>query len=183
VRALLGQQVPQHDVSLCILCISSQNVVYFRYQNSYDIDNCVGSDDDNVSIKSSISSVCKNSNKLPETSSAAAASQTVFICTARLLAPQLVREMPLQKIISSKSEFTSRYSMEWKFLDLDHRASHIIGYFTFEVRGTSGYDYYHADDLDRIATSHEALMQTGEATSCHHRFLTKGQQWIWLETR
>ncbi len=26
-------------------------------------------------------------------------------------------------------------------------------------------------------------MQTGEGTSCYHRFLSKGQQWIWLQTR
>jgi hypothetical protein len=26
-------------------------------------------------------------------------------------------------------------------------------------------------------------MQKGEGTSCHYRFLTKGQQWIWLQTR
>lgn len=27
------------------------------------------------------------------------------------------------------------------------------------------------------------VMQKGEGTSCHYRFLTKGQQWIWLQTR
>jgi len=26
-------------------------------------------------------------------------------------------------------------------------------------------------------------MKTGEGTSCYYRFLTKGQQWIWLRTR
>lgn len=28
-----------------------------------------------------------------------------------------------------------------------------------------------------------AVMKKGEGTSCHYRFLTKGQQWIWLQTR
>ncbi|KAG0432879.1 hypothetical protein HPB47_020433 [Ixodes persulcatus] len=28
-----------------------------------------------------------------------------------------------------------------------------------------------------------SVMQTGEGTSCYYRFLTKGQQWIWLQTR
>lgn len=27
------------------------------------------------------------------------------------------------------------------------------------------------------------MMQKGELTSCYYRFLTKGQQWIWLQTR
>merc|ERR1719210_166550 len=105
----------------------------------------------------------------------------VFICTARLMTPQLLRDMPI--VQDAKGEFTSRYSLEWKFLYLDNRAPPIIGYLSFEVLGTSGYDYYHADDLDRIVQCHESLMKTGEATSCYHRFLTKGQQWIWLQTR
>ena len=98
--------------------------------------------------------------------------QMVFICTGRLMTPQLLRDMPV--VQDAKGEFTSRYSLEWKFLFLDNRAPPIIGYLSFEVLGTSGYDYYHPDDLDKIVESHEALMQTGEATSCYHRFLTKG---------
>ena len=75
-----------------------------------------------------------------------------------------------------------RNSLEWKFLYLDHRASPIIGYLPFEILGTSGYDYYHWNDLDDIVAGHEQLMRTGEGTSCVHRFLTKSQQWIWLRT-
>lgn len=105
----------------------------------------------------------------------------VFVGTGKIQTPRLIREMPL--VDSSKSEFTSRHSLEWKFLFLDHRAPPIIGYLPFELLGTSGYDYYHVDDLDNITSGHEALMQKGEGTSCYYRFLTKGQQWIWLQTR
>ncbi|XP_012663384.1 neuronal PAS domain-containing protein 2 [Otolemur garnettii] len=79
-------------------------------------------------------------------------------------------------------EFTSRHSLEWKFLFLDHRAPPIIGYLPFEVLGTSGYDYYHIDDLELLARCHQHLMQFGKGKSCCYRFLTKGQQWIWLQT-
>ncbi|XP_055688522.1 circadian locomoter output cycles protein kaput isoform X1 [Lutzomyia longipalpis] len=105
----------------------------------------------------------------------------IFVGTGRLQTPQLIREMSI--VDSTKSEFTSRHSLEWKFLFLDHRAPPIIGYLPFEVLGTSGYDYYHFDDLEKVITCHEALMQKGEGTSCYYRFLTKGQQWIWLQTR
>lgn len=27
------------------------------------------------------------------------------------------------------------------------------------------------------------VQQKGEGTSCYYRFLTKGQQWLWLQTR
>lgn len=54
-----------------------------------------------------------------------------------------------------KSEFTSRHNLDWKFLALDSRATPIIGYVQLEVVGTSGYDYYHIDDLDKIVLCHE----------------------------
>ncbi|KAF4528976.1 hypothetical protein B566_EDAN017354 [Ephemera danica] len=99
----------------------------------------------------------------------------VFVGTGRLQTPQLIREMSI--VDSSKNEFTSRHSLEWKFLFLDHRAPPIIGYLPFEVLGTSGYDYYHIDDLEKVVVCHEALMQKGEGTSCYYRFLTKGQHY------
>ncbi|KAK9393589.1 circadian clock protein PASD1 [Crotalus adamanteus] len=88
----------------------------------------------------------------------------------------------LCNVEESCEEFSSRHSLEWKFLFLDHRAPPIIGYLPFEVLGTSGYDYYHADDLELLARCHEQLMQFGKGKSCYYRFLTKGQQWIWLQT-
>lgn len=103
-----------------------------------------------------------------------------FVATVRLATPQFIKEMCT--IEELNEEFTSRHSLEWKFLFLDHRAPPIIGYLPFEVLGTSGYDYYHVDDLDNLAKCHEHLMQYGKGKSCYYRFLTKGQQWIWLQT-
>ncbi|ESP02734.1 hypothetical protein LOTGIDRAFT_68740, partial [Lottia gigantea] len=60
--------------------------------------------------------------------------------TVRLESTQILREMSITE--ESVCEFTSRLSMEWKYLYLDHRAPPIIGYLPFEVLGTSGYDYY-----------------------------------------
>uniref|UniRef100_A0A8C6YE28 Neuronal PAS domain protein 2 n=1 Tax=Naja naja TaxID=35670 RepID=A0A8C6YE28_NAJNA len=106
--------------------------------------------------------------------------QICFVATVRLATPQFLKEMCI--VEESLEEFTSRHSLEWKFLFLDHRAPPIIGYLPFEVLGTSGYDYYHIDDLQLLARCHEHLMQFGKGKSCCYRFLTKGQQWIWLQT-
>lgn len=127
-------------------------------------------DDENASVKGSNLDHC-----------AVETPATFFVATARLQTAQLIRELPI--VSTAKQEFTSRYSLEWKFLFLDHRAPPIIGFLPFELLGTSGYDYYHPDDLERVTRCHEALMQTGEGTSCCHRFFTKGQNWIWLQTR
>ncbi|XP_072332708.1 neuronal PAS domain-containing protein 2 isoform X3 [Scyliorhinus torazame] len=107
--------------------------------------------------------------------------QMCFVATVRLAIPQFIKEMCI--IEEPLEEFTSRHSLEWKFLFLDHRAPPIIGYLPFEVLGTSGYDYYHVDDLEQLAKCHQQLMQFGKGKSCCYRFLTKGQQWIWLQTR
>ncbi|XP_063169784.1 circadian clock protein PASD1 [Candoia aspera] len=107
--------------------------------------------------------------------------QVCLVATVRLNTPQFLKE--LCNVEDPCEEFTSRHSLEWKFLFLDHRAPPIIGYLPFEVLGTSGYDYYHADDLELLARCHEHLMQFGKGKSCYYRFLTKGQQWIWLQTR
>nr|XP_037270730.1 circadian locomoter output cycles protein kaput-like [Rhipicephalus microplus] len=123
----------------------------------------------------SCSSACS-----PNTGSAELAAPCL-VAMVRLQTPQLMHELILCD--GSRNEFSSRHSLEWKFLFLDHRAPPIIGYLPFEVLGTSGYDYYHVEDLEKVAAGQEALMQTGEGTSCHYRFLTKGQQWIWLQTR
>ncbi|KAH9514013.1 hypothetical protein Btru_031965 [Bulinus truncatus] len=104
-----------------------------------------------------------------------------FCCTVRLQTSHIIREMSV--VDDMTSEFTSRHSLELKFLFLDHRAPPIIGYLPFEVLGTSGYDYYHPDDLEVVSKCHEQLMLLGKGTSKFYRFLTKGQQWIWLQTQ
>ncbi|XP_050419534.1 neuronal PAS domain-containing protein 2 [Patella vulgata] len=103
-----------------------------------------------------------------------------FCCVVQLQTAQILREVLITD--DSTREFTSRLSMEWKFLYLDHRASPIIGYLPFEVLGTSGYEYYHSDDLEKITECHEQLLKAGEGSSCCYRFLTKGQQWIWIRS-
>ncbi|XP_073836620.1 circadian locomoter output cycles kaput protein Clock [Musca autumnalis] len=104
----------------------------------------------------------------------------IFVGTGRLQMPQMIREITVTD--PTCSEFTSKHSMEWKFLFLDQRAPPIIGYMPFEVLGTSGYDYYHFDDIDDIVSCHEKLMHEGKVKSGYYRFLTKGHQWIWLQT-
>ncbi|XP_041861385.1 circadian locomoter output cycles protein kaput [Melanotaenia boesemani] len=104
-----------------------------------------------------------------------------LIATVRLAKPQFIKEMCT--VEEPNEQFTSRHSLEWKFLFLDHRAPPIIGYLPFEVLGTSGYDYYHIDDLETLAKCHKHLMQYGKGKSSYYRFLTKGQQWIWLQTQ
>ncbi|BES98184.1 Circadian locomoter output cycles [Nesidiocoris tenuis] len=164
------------DLELSFVCHCKRGNTDPKEQPVYEIVQFLGqfrSDVDGLSLEGHRG---KFSSYSPESDT-----RWVFVGTGRLQIPQPIRELSV--IDSTKSEFTSRHSLEWKFLFLDHRAPPIIGYLPFEVLGTSGYDYYHVDDLEKVVTCHEALMQKGEGTSCYYRFLTKGQQWIWLQTR
>lgn len=119
-----------------------------------------------------------------------APSNRYFICIGRLDIPRLSYDLkiivpPLRggSNLFHNNQFLSKHTLKWRFLWVDSRAPAIIGYLPFEVLGTSGYDYYHWDDLDKLVISHEGLMRDGQATSGPYRFLTKGQQWIWLQTK
>uniref|UniRef100_A0A673G702 Circadian locomoter output cycles protein kaput n=1 Tax=Sinocyclocheilus rhinocerous TaxID=307959 RepID=A0A673G702_9TELE len=82
--------------------------------------------------------------------------------TVRLAKPQFIKEMCM--VEEPNEEFTSRHSLEWKFLLLDHR------YLCVLVLQIS------------LILCLLAVMQFGKGKSCYYRFLTKGQQWIWLQT-
>ncbi|XP_015705893.1 neuronal PAS domain-containing protein 2 isoform X3 [Coturnix japonica] len=146
-------------LSSCMLMTDSASSDYLKMPNS----TCNGFDE-----------------AVPRAYRASPGKQICFVATVRLATPQFLKEMCI--VEEPLEEFTSRHSLEWKFLFLDHRAPPIIGYLPFEVLGTSGYDYYHIDDLELLARCHEHLMQFGKGKSCYYRFLTKGQQWIWLQT-
>jgi len=105
-----------------------------------------------------------------------------FLGIGRLTTPILMRELSVSPSKEGQYEFTSRHSLEWKFLFLDIKASPIIGYMPFEVLGTSSYEYIHMDDLADLIDCHENLLRTGEGTSGYYRFLIKGQQYIWLKS-
>lgn len=113
-----------------------------------------------------------------------------FICIGRLDVPRLSYDLkiivpPMRggSNVFHNNQFLSKHTLKWRFLWVDNRAPSIIGYLPFEVLGTSGYEYYHWDDLDKLVISHEGLMRDGQASSGPYRFLTKGQQWIWLQTK
>jgi len=46
--------------------------------------------------------------------------------------------------------------LSYKYFIHNFRGPSIIGYMPFEVLGTSGYEYYHIDDLEDVIVSHQA---------------------------
>lgn len=70
--------------------------------------------------------------------------------TGRLHVPLLIREMSV--VDSTKSEFTSRHSLEWKFLFLDHR------FVNFRSKYICVPFFYSLKKESRLVRSHAIIM-------------------------
>ncbi|RNA22696.1 Circadian locomoter output cycles kaput [Brachionus plicatilis] len=84
---------------------------------------------------------------------------------------------------NNKREFRSEFSMDLKYTSLDSKATEIIGYSPIEIIGTCSYDYCHLDDLEKLIDCHKKLLQNGAVPLIAYRFRTKGQQWLWIQSR
>lgn len=147
-------------------------------------------DDNNVRNEEDTNDNLYKFEEPPPNKTTTFAKNRYLICIGRLDIPRLSYDLkiivpPMRggTNVFHNNQFLSKHTLKWRFLWIDNRAPAIIGYLPFEVLGTSGYDYYHWDDLDKLVICHEGLMRDGQASSGPYRFLTKGQQWIWLQTK
>ncbi|XP_020292952.1 aryl hydrocarbon receptor nuclear translocator-like protein 1 [Pseudomyrmex gracilis] len=80
-------------------------------------------------------------------------------------------------------QFISRHAMDGKFLFADQRATPVLGFLPQELLGTSMYEYYHHDDIPRLAESHKAALQTFErVTTQIYRFRSKSGNFVRLQS-
>ena len=80
-------------------------------------------------------------------------------------------------------EFTAMLNMAAKYDYVDKRVAFVLGYFPSELMGRSLYDFCHFEDLDVLVEYQNMLLLRGRITTCYYRHLTKGQSWIWLQSR
>lgn len=119
-----------------------------------------------------------------------------LLCVCKPWQPRMLKEVPLHyddddrtlNAANSRSNrnhsFSSRHSIEWKFLWIEEQSFLYLGYPTFELLGNSTFDYYHWGDLEPIANAHRQLLSGWDncITTPKYRFLTKSQQWIWMQS-
>ncbi|XP_008187057.1 cycle isoform X3 [Acyrthosiphon pisum] len=55
--------------------------------------------------------------------------------------------------------FTSKHTIDGKFLSVDQRVTYIVGFLPQELLGTSMYEYFHQDDIARLVNIHKATLQ------------------------
>ncbi|XP_062512607.1 basic helix-loop-helix ARNT-like protein 1 isoform X2 [Corticium candelabrum] len=82
-------------------------------------------------------------------------------------------------------EFMSRHALDGKFSFVDQRVMEVLGYMPQELVGSSMYEFYHRDDVPRLAEDHKAVLNnmTAEAVESTYRFKNKSGQWVWLKSK
>lgn len=81
-------------------------------------------------------------------------------------------------------EFTSRHTIDGKFLFVDQRATLLLGLLPQELLGTSMYEYYHVEDIVGLTDVHKAALQTTESvTTPVYRFRIKEGTYVRLQSR
>ncbi|GJQ70682.1 hypothetical protein Trydic_g618 [Trypoxylus dichotomus] len=85
--------------------------------------------------------------------------------------------------IEKTIDFTSRHSLEGKFLFVDQRATLVLGFLPQELIGTSMYEYFHHDDVSTLGECHKCALQTAEKVSTGvYRFKTKTGDFVRLKS-
>ncbi|CAB4039015.1 Hypothetical predicted protein, partial [Paramuricea clavata] len=107
--------------------------------------------------------------------------ETCFVALAKLIQPSY--QCHVSNRLNIAVEFTSRQNLDGKFVYLDERCTRITGYLPDEILGSMLYEFIHFDDLENIRTSFEALFENGEAETGDYHILTKGCQWILINTK
>lgn len=61
-------------------------------------------------------------------------------------------------------------------------SSKLMGYTPEELIGTSAYDYFHPDDLEKITHSHQEVLKNNDTYLVNYRLKQKDGSWRWVET-
>ncbi|XP_015785355.1 aryl hydrocarbon receptor nuclear translocator-like protein 1 isoform X1 [Tetranychus urticae] len=142
----------------------------------YCVVHCIGYLKSWISTKMSVTEESENESDIYNMSCLVAIGRTL---------PNLCGPTPHQPDISIKPiSFTSRHTIDGKFLFVDQRATLILGYLPQELLGTCCYEYCHHEDLKILAESHRlGLEASGEnSKSAGYRFKTKSGPYICLQT-
>ncbi|CAF1170690.1 unnamed protein product [Rotaria sordida] len=83
---------------------------------------------------------------------------------------------------NSINQFTTRLNLHGRFIHIDSKAREFLGYSSYELIGHTHFDFVHPDDLPIIVQAHQIWKTNGNGKSEPYRFLSKGQQWIYLQT-
>lgn len=91
-------------------------------------------------------------------------------------------EQRFRLIAENSTDLLSLHAADGKYIYASPAATKILGYKPDELVGKMPYDFFHPDDIERIAKHHESSLQKNEPAPISYRKRTKDGSYIWLET-
>ncbi|VVC43609.1 Nuclear translocator,Myc-type, basic helix-loop-helix (bHLH) domain,PAS fold,PAS domain [Cinara cedri] len=89
----------------------------------------------------------------------------------------------LQSDIVKPPCFTSKHTIDGKFLSVDQRVTYIVGFLPQELLGTSMYEYFHQDDISRLVDIHKATLQECKPKDTEtYKFRAKDKTYVHLRS-
>ncbi|KAL5006599.1 hypothetical protein ScPMuIL_015405 [Solemya velum] len=93
--------------------------------------------------------------------------------------PQVGRDVQMKPI-----QYISRHSTDGKFTYIDQKATLFLGYLPQELVGTSIYEYYHRDDIEKMANIHRDVLNKKEKIQTGiYRFRIKDGSFLQLQSQ
>ncbi|MBO6586867.1 MAG: PAS domain S-box protein [Gracilimonas sp.] len=95
----------------------------------------------------------------------------------------LESEKERYRLISKNStDMISRHAPDGTYLYVSPASETLMGYAPEELLGTNAYDYFHPDDLEKIADSHRDITTSEDISTVVYRIRQKKGGWNWVET-
>lgn len=96
---------------------------------------------------------------------------------------ELEEEKERYKVLAENStDMISRHAPDGEYLYVSPACKELLGYTPDELIGTSPYDYFHPDDLDRLERKHREIMEDPQPYVISYRLKQKEGGWKWVET-
>ncbi|XP_033095971.1 protein cycle-like [Anneissia japonica] len=80
-------------------------------------------------------------------------------------------------------EYVSRLAADGKLTFADQRVTIILGYLPQEFVGTSVYEYYHIDDIPKMAEFHKSVLTSKETQQVEYLFKAKNGEFLKFHSR
>ncbi len=90
-------------------------------------------------------------------------------------------EAQFRLLAENSTDMISRHTPQGVHLYVSPASKGILGYEPKELIGHNAYEFFHPDDLEKIQTSHAAILRLG-SNAITYRIRTSDGNYIWLET-
>lgn len=90
-------------------------------------------------------------------------------------------EQRLRALVDSSGDMLALYDVDGVYLEVSRAARTLFGWEPSELVGTSSYDYFHAEDLALISSTHAEVLQTEQVGAIEYRLRCKDGTYRWVE--